>query len=109
VMTARQKNSYHHFPDQNHILMWPDFPMNWSVQKLSKEPGAGRHACNPRYSGGRNQEDRGSKPTRANSLWDPISKIPTTKRAGGVAQGIGPEFKYCKKSKTKETSPRKVP
>jgi hypothetical protein len=21
VMTARQKNSYHHFPDQNHILM----------------------------------------------------------------------------------------
>jgi hypothetical protein len=25
------------------------------------------HACNPSYSGGRNQEDRGSKPVWANS------------------------------------------
>jgi hypothetical protein len=32
---------------------------------------------------------------------DPISKIPNTKRAGGVAQGVGPEFKhwYSKKKK----------
>jgi hypothetical protein len=39
------------------------------------------------------------KPAQANSSRDPISKIPITKkRAGGVAQGKGPEFKpqYCK-------------
>jgi hypothetical protein len=29
---------------------------------------------NPSYSGGRDQEDRGSKPARANSSQDPISK-----------------------------------
>jgi hypothetical protein len=27
------------------------------------------HACNPSYSGGRDQEDRGSKPTRANRVY----------------------------------------
>jgi hypothetical protein len=32
------------------------------------------HACNPSYSGVRDQEDHGSKPARANSLRDPISK-----------------------------------
>jgi hypothetical protein len=37
------------------------------------------HTCNSSYSGGRNQKDHGSKPTRANSSWDPISKIPITK------------------------------
>jgi hypothetical protein len=41
------------------------------------------------------------KPARANGLQDPILKIPNTKRAGGVAQGIGPKFKpqYHKKKK----------
>jgi hypothetical protein len=33
------------------------------------------------------------KPAQANSLQDPILKISNTKRAGGVAQGVGPEFK----------------
>jgi hypothetical protein len=50
------------------------------------------HICNPNYSGGRDQEDRGSKPAWTNSLQDPILKIPNAKRAGGVAQGLGPEF-----------------
>jgi hypothetical protein len=67
------------------------------------------HTCNPSYSGGRDQEDCGSKPPWANtkppwanSSWDPILKTPNTKRAGGVAQGIGPEFKlqYWKNNKT---------
>jgi hypothetical protein len=31
---------------------------------------------------------------QANSLGDPISKNPSEKRAGGVAQGVGPEFKH---------------
>jgi hypothetical protein len=50
------------------------------------------HTCNPSYSGGRDQEDRGSKPAPANGFLDPISKIPNTKRAGGVVQ-VGPVFK----------------
>jgi hypothetical protein len=60
------------------------------------------HACNPSYSGGRDQEDHSSKP--ANSLQDPtLTKPITKKRAGRVAQGIDPEFKhqYCKKKKKK--------
>jgi hypothetical protein len=63
------------------------------------------HDCNPSYSGGRDQEDCGSKPAGANSLGDPISKIPNTKRSGGVAQGVGPEFKpwYHKKKRRKCT------
>jgi hypothetical protein len=58
---------------------------------FSRAPVA--HACNPSYSGGRDQEDCGLKPTWASSSRDPISKIPITKRAGGVAQGEGPKFK----------------
>jgi hypothetical protein len=59
------------------------------------------HACNPSYSEGRDQEDQGPKPIQANSSRDPILKIPNQKRAGGVAQGVGPEFKpqYCFKKK----------
>jgi hypothetical protein len=38
------------------------------------------HACNPNYSGGRNQEDCSSKPVWANSSQDPISKRPITKK-----------------------------
>jgi hypothetical protein len=41
------------------------------------------HACHPSYSGGREEEDLGLKPARANSFPDPI---PITKRAGEVAQ-----------------------
>jgi hypothetical protein len=33
------------------------------------------HTCNPSDSGGRDQEDRGSKPAQANSSGDPTSKI----------------------------------
>jgi hypothetical protein len=55
------------------------------------------HACNPSYSGGRDEEDHGLKPVWANSLQDPILKKPFTythtKRAGGLAQSEGPELK----------------
>jgi hypothetical protein len=43
---------------------------------------------------------RGSRPTGANSSGDPISKkLKSQKRAGGVVQDVGPEFKpqYHKK------------
>jgi hypothetical protein len=36
------------------------------------------HTCNASYSGSRDQEDFGSRPTRANSSQDPISKKPLT-------------------------------
>jgi hypothetical protein len=37
------------------------------------------HAYNPSYSGGRDQEDHGSKPAQGNSLQDPILKNTITK------------------------------
>jgi hypothetical protein len=52
------------------------------------------HAYNPSYSGGRDQEARGSKPARTNSSVRPyLKKKHSQKRAGGVAQVVGPEFK----------------
>jgi hypothetical protein len=36
------------------------------------------HACNLSHSGGRYQEDQGSKPAQANSSRDPILKKPFT-------------------------------
>jgi hypothetical protein len=55
----------------------------------------------PSYKGVRDQEDRDLKPAQANSLQDPISKIPNTKKAAGVAEGVGPVFKrrFGKKKK----------
>jgi hypothetical protein len=38
------------------------------------------HTCNPSYSGGRHQEDHGSKSAQTNSLKDPILKKPITKK-----------------------------
>jgi hypothetical protein len=60
-------------------------------------------ACNPSYSGSRNQEDRGSKPALTNSSQDPISKKIHHKKRAGVAQGVGPEFKplYHENKQTK--------
>jgi hypothetical protein len=51
------------------------------------------HDYNPSYSGGRDQEDHGSKP-----VW---KKKNHKNRAGEVARYVGPEFKpqNCKKKK----------
>jgi hypothetical protein len=56
------------------------------------------HTCNPSYSGGRDHEDHSSKPGRTKFLQDPFlkKKKPTQKRAGGVAQSIGPVPKKYK-------------
>jgi hypothetical protein len=60
------------------------------------------YACNPSYSGGRDQEDHGLKPAQANSSQYPILKIPNTKkkkkRTGGVAQVIEHLPRKCKAS-----------
>jgi hypothetical protein len=52
--------------------------------------GAVAHACNPIYSGGRDQEDLSSKAAEQ-TVWDTF--------LGRVAQGVDPEFKpqYHKK------------
>jgi hypothetical protein len=57
------------------------------------------HAYSPSYSGGRNQEDYGSKPAQQILSETLSQKYPAQKRPGRVAQGIGPEFKpqYHKK------------
>jgi hypothetical protein len=69
--------------------MFIDFP----ILNQASSRALVAHACNPSYSGGRDQEDCGSKAAQANSLRDLISKKPSQKRVGGVAQGLGPEFK----------------
>jgi hypothetical protein len=64
------------------------------------------HACNPSYSGGKNQ-DFGLKPVRANSLREPLLENLHKKRAGGVAQGVGPEVKpQYRKKKKKRRKPK---
>jgi hypothetical protein len=85
------------------------------VTKIQREKAIGQrertcgvlvaHTCNPSYLGGRVQEDRGSKPTWANSLQDPILKMPNTK-AGRVAQGVGPDSSSSttKKERKKEST-----
>jgi hypothetical protein len=77
------------------VLVTDDFLKN------GQQPMA--HACNPSYSGGRDQEDCSLKPAWGKSLRDLISKKKKKshhqKRAGAVAQGVGSEFKlqYHKK------------
>jgi hypothetical protein len=58
------------------------------------------HTCNPSYSGDREQEDCGSKPANwGKTVCEPLSwKKNSQKRAGGIAQGAGPEFKKKKEN-----------
>jgi hypothetical protein len=52
------------------------------------------HACNPSYSGCRNQQDHGSKLPQANGSVRPyLEKKIHKNRTGRVAQDEGPEFK----------------
>jgi hypothetical protein len=60
------------------------------------------HNCNPSYSGSRDQEDQGSKSARQIVPQDSILKNPSKNKAGGVAQGEGPEFKP--QSRKKQTN-----
>jgi hypothetical protein len=67
-------------------------------------------ASDPSYSGGRDQENHGLKPAWANSSVRPYLKNTFIKRAGGVAQGVGSEFKpqYPKKNKKQKTKQKKL-
>jgi hypothetical protein len=48
-------------------------------EKRSNKPGLVAHTCNPSYSGGRDQEDRGSYPACGNSSARPYLEKPFTK------------------------------
>jgi hypothetical protein len=51
------------------------------------------HIFNPSYLGGRDREDGGLKPDRQIVLETLSGKKTSQKRAGGVAEGVGHEFK----------------
>jgi hypothetical protein len=62
---------------------WEDHglsPAQWKklarpyLKKQAIEPDTEAHACNPSFSGGRDQEDQCSKPAQANSSWHPVLK-----------------------------------
>jgi hypothetical protein len=71
-------------------------PRTWRLKQKDQELEVSQvpvaHACNPSYSGGRDQENYISE------------KKPSQKKADGVGQGVGPQYKpqYHKKKKKKK-------
>jgi hypothetical protein len=67
-----------------HCLWVWDSPGKPGLQRATQEWIASRvplaHACNPSNSGGKDEEDHVSMPAQVNSLRDPISKKPITKK-----------------------------
>jgi hypothetical protein len=67
-----------------HPCNYPNSTNVWvknPFRKIPKCPVLVAHACNPSYSGGRDQEDCSLKPAQGNSSRDPISKTkPSQKR-----------------------------
>jgi hypothetical protein len=63
------------------------------------------HACNLSYSGGRDQEDHGSKPVLTNSMQDPISK--TTHHKKGLAEWLKALSSSPRTTKKKKKKKRK--
>jgi hypothetical protein len=67
------------------------YTTNASLKFCGSSKALVAHACNPSYSGGSNQEDRGSKPAWANrqTVRETLpQKYLTQKRSGGMAQGV---------------------
>jgi hypothetical protein len=62
--------------EDRRITIWgqPDKRLAWENQE-GWAPVA--HVCNPSYSGSRDQEDHSLKAAQANSLQDPVLKIPS--------------------------------
>jgi hypothetical protein len=63
--------------------------------KVPSRQAATALACNPSYSGGREQEDHGSKPAQANNSQDYISKKKKTKQKTHHKKGLveGPRYR----------------
>jgi hypothetical protein len=68
--------------------------LNWAPVALT---------CNSSYSTCRDQEDCGSKLARAKFVRSYLEKSHHKKRAGGVAQSVGPEFKPQNRKTNKQT------
>jgi hypothetical protein len=66
-------------------------PHSLQKQNQNKSWALVAHTCNPSYSEGRDQEDRGSKSATGKEFWRPYLENIHHKK--GVAQGVGPEFK----------------
>jgi hypothetical protein len=60
------------------LNIFPSSLFNFKI--LCQGLGISAHTCNPSYSGGRDQEDPGSKPACAEKSRDPILKTPNTKK-----------------------------
>jgi hypothetical protein len=65
------------------------------------------HSCNPSYSGDRDREDRGSKPARANSSQDPVSK--RTQRKTGLVEWLRVQALSSSPGTTKKRKEKKKP
>jgi hypothetical protein len=63
------------------------------------------HACNPSYSGGRDQEDQGSKPAQANSSQDSILK--NTHHEKGLVEWLKVQALSSNPSTTKKKKKKK--
>jgi hypothetical protein len=61
-------------------------PTNWQKDKQNTCWVLVAHTCNPSYSESSDQEVHSSNAAQANSLRDPISKIPNTQKKGLVEQ-----------------------
>jgi hypothetical protein len=72
------------------------------IQNSSQAPVA--YSCNPRYSGGNNQEDHSSKPAQENSSRDPTLKIPNTKKGWWSGSRCRPWVQALVPKKKKENS-----
>jgi hypothetical protein len=65
------------------------------------------HTCNSSYSGGKDQEDCGSKSAPGKYTRDPISKNPFTERTGGTGPEFKPQYHKKRKQKKKKKKERK--
>jgi hypothetical protein len=83
--TKQEKSENYSVP---FIQEFTDRSLAWKILKCSISWALVTHAYNPSYSKGRDQEDCSLKSAQGSSLQDPISKIPNTKRASGVAQVV---------------------
>jgi hypothetical protein len=87
------------------VRPWVASPASPKTNKIKNSQVLMAHSCNPGYSGSRDEEDQFLKPTPGKVLHRPyLEKTHHKKRADGVAQGAGPEFKppvLLPKNKTK--------
>jgi hypothetical protein len=65
--------SQEHLESPSEQTLWKARKQASMQVKRFKWPGVAAHTCNPSYLGGRDREDRGSRPTWASSVREPIS------------------------------------